>query len=97
MWADCGSGLGDYSISLIVSMDGCGDNYCYSYGISWDNWIEGVSMANFNNLSGNGFGYINYINFFVIVDWGEIYSIMFDLERDNNVFIVYWCVWIDFN
>ncbi|MCR9054015.1 MAG: GEVED domain-containing protein [Phaeodactylibacter xiamenensis] len=95
--ADCGSGLGDYSSSLIASTDGCGDNYCYSYGISWDNWIEGVSMANLNNSSGNGFGYTNYTNLSATVDRGETYSITLDPERDNNVSTVYWRVWIDFN
>lgn len=95
--ADCGSGFGDYSSSLTASTAGCGDDYCYSYGISWNNWIEDVSMANLNNPSGNGFGYTNYTNLTASVDRGETYSITLDPDRDNNVSTVYWRVWIDFN
>ncbi|MBV6647534.1 MAG: hypothetical protein KI790_18895 [Cyclobacteriaceae bacterium] len=94
---DCGNGLGDYSSSLIASTEGCGDNYCYSYGISWNNWIEGVSISNLNNSTGNGFGYTNYTNLTAFLDRGTTYNITLDPDRDNNVSTVYWRVWIDFN
>ena len=95
--ADCGASLSDYSSTLVVSTQGCGDDYCYSYGLSWDYWIEGVTFSNISNPSNNGYGYTNFTNLVADVEQGQDYSISLDPGTDVASTSAYWRVWIDLN
>jgi PKD repeat protein len=96
--ADCGNGnLSSYSSPLVVQTRGCGDNYCYSYGRSWRNWITGVSVADLNNLSGNGYGHSDFTDVQVNMEKGQSYPITLSPGTNVAATTVFWRVWIDFN
>jgi hypothetical protein len=95
--ADCNGAFSDYSNSTFGITEGCGDPYCYSYGLSWDHWIESVDMADMSQASGNGYGYANYTSITANVEKGETYVITLGDDSDVASTTVYWQVWIDWN
>ena len=95
--ADCNGSFSDYSNSTFGTTEGCGDPYCYSYGLSWDHWIESVDMADMSQASGNGYGYSNYTSITANVEKGETYVITLGDDSDVASTTVYWQVWIDWN
>ena len=95
--ADCDGTNGSYSSSFIVSTEGCNDPYCYSYGLTFDDWIDQVSIGNINNTSGNDYGYGDYTNLSTTVSPGESYNLVLRPATDDNTQTVAWGVWIDFN
>ena len=96
--AICGSGRSQYSNSTFVSTDGCNDNrYCYSYGISWDDWIQRVQLNTLNNTSGNNFGYNNFTNLSTNLRKGQTVTLTLAPGRDGENKPVYWRAWIDYN
>ncbi len=95
--ADCGGSLSDYSNIITAATEGCGDIYCYSYGLSWDQWIERVALANLSNASGDGNGYTNFTNLTADIERGQSYSLTLDPDTDVASTTVYWRAWIDFN
>ncbi|MBV6439983.1 MAG: hypothetical protein EPGJADBJ_01641 [Saprospiraceae bacterium] len=87
----------DWSAPVFVTTGGAGDPYCYSYGLTWDDWIAGVSFSNLNNNSGKNYGYGSYTNLTANVQKGNSYNITLTPATDDNAETVYWRVWIDFN
>lgn len=94
---NCGNGYTPYSPPVTVQTQGCGDNYCFSYGQSWNHWIAGVGMAEINNASGNGYGHSNFTNLQGNVARGQSYPITLTPGTTAASTTVYWRVWIDFN
>jgi hypothetical protein len=95
--SDCGSGYGPYSESVTTQTQGCGDIYCYSYGLSWNQWVAGVNLSNLNNPSGNGFGHSDFTNLQIDVEKGQSYPITLTPGTNTAGTLVYWRVWIDYN
>jgi hypothetical protein len=91
----CNGIAGDWSSIETVTTTGCNDPYCYAYGNSFANWIEGVAFEDINNNTSNGYGYTNYTNLSADVEKGQTYSITVD--SDGNGSTMYWRIWIDFN
>ncbi len=94
---NCGSGFTPYSLPITVQTLGCGDNYCYSYGTSWNQWIAGVNMANINNPSGNGYGHSNFTNLQANAEKGQSYPITLSPGTNAASTTIHWRVWIDYN
>ncbi|MCI4648516.1 GEVED domain-containing protein [Phaeodactylibacter sp.] len=95
--AQCGSDFSDFSNTIVAITTGCGDPYCYTYGLSWDQWIEGVTFSDLNNSSSNGYGYTNFTNLNATVEQGGGYNIGLNPGTDVASTTLYWRVWIDFN
>ncbi|NJL74261.1 MAG: fibronectin type III domain-containing protein [Saprospiraceae bacterium] len=96
--AVCGGGRSEYSSSIFVKTDGCNDSrYCYSYGISWDDWIQRVQLSTINNTSGNNFGYRNFTNLSTNLRKGQTVTLTLAPGRDGENKPVYWRAWIDYN
>ncbi|MEQ8703554.1 MAG: GEVED domain-containing protein [Phaeodactylibacter sp.] len=95
--AQCGSDFSDFSNTIVGITTGCGDPYCYTYGLSWDQWIEGVTFSDLNNSSSNGYGYTNFTNLNATVEQGGGYNIGLNPGTDVVSATLYWRVWIDFN
>jgi len=94
---NCGNGFSPYNPSVTTQTLGCGDNYCYAYGLSLNQWIAGVGMAEINNPSGNGYGHSNFTNLQANVARGQSYSITLTPGTNAASTTVYWRVWIDYN
>lgn len=95
--ATCDDRITGFSNSLIIQTEGCDDDYCYSYGLSWDYWIERVALANLDNYSDNGYGYTNYSHLNAKIQKGRSYTLLLDSGTDMNDKTIYWRTWIDFN
>lgn len=61
----CGDNYGDWSSSIFLTTLGVGTPYCFSYGISWNYWIDrfaikdaGTSLLNWE--TGTDYGYSDY-------------------------------------
>ena len=97
--AVCGSSFSDWSPELSFTTDGCGDPYCYSYGIAFGDWIKRVDFSNISGASESDYGYTNFTSTVAAVNKGQSYPIT--LVSGNNSgsqgSTYYWSVWIDFN
>ena len=93
----CDNSPGGFSTSSYFDTGGCTDDYCYSYGLTFDNWIDKVTIGSIDNLSGNNFGYQNYTSISTELTKGDSYEIILDSGMDNEIMDVYWQVWIDLN
>ncbi|TXB61977.1 GEVED domain-containing protein [Phaeodactylibacter luteus] len=95
----CDGVPGPWSSSLTVPTLGCGDDHCYAYGNSFDNWIERVALANLSNPSGNGYGHSDFTPQSASLQKGQSYTITLDPDESTNATanLVYWRVWADFN
>lgn len=72
---------------------------CNSYGIdSWYMWIEELGFGDYWNQSGNNGGYADFTEEECIeVTQGETYPVSFTPGYANNLYVVYWRMWIDYN
>ncbi|MFZ4427268.1 MAG: M12 family metallopeptidase, partial [Saprospiraceae bacterium] len=97
--AVCGSSFSDWSPELSFSTDGCGDPYCYSYGIAFGDWIKRVDFSNISGASEADYGYANYTSTVAAVNKGQSYPITLLSGNNSNSqgSTYYWSVWIDFN
>ena len=96
--AVCGAGKSDYSSSLIFKTNGCGDNlYCYSYGLSWEDWIARVQLNTLDNTSDNNYGYSNFTNLSTTLRKGQPLNITLTPGKEAANKSVYWRAWIDYN
>ncbi|MBK6902935.1 MAG: hypothetical protein IPH04_09015 [Saprospirales bacterium] len=95
--ARCGTQTTGFSPSLLFTTEGCGDPYCYSYGSSWDDWIQKVEFGGFKHTSGNDYGYGNFTALKAQVELGSSYPIKLTAGTNEDPKTVYWRVWIDFN
>ena len=88
----------NYSPSIFVTTTGCEDTYCYSYGLTWDDWIDKITLNTLNYKSGNDFGYANYTNKSTILEREKEYNLIitpgFKTTGTSNV---HYSAWIDFN
>ncbi|HMW39424.1 MAG: HYR domain-containing protein [Saprospiraceae bacterium] len=60
-------------------------------------WIKNVSLANINNTTGSSGGYAYYPTPCGELKWGKTYDLCLTPGFSNNVYTVYWKVWIDYN
>ncbi|MBK8043892.1 MAG: hypothetical protein IPK21_15265 [Haliscomenobacter sp.] len=100
MRAVCEGGVfGPWSPELLVKLDGCGDPYCYSYGIATNDWMARVDFANVKNVSGRTYGYGNFTQQLALAEKGQSYPITLfaahNSSSQNETY--YWNVWIDWN
>ena len=73
-------------------------SYCNANGGSAaDEWIEAVSVGNFNYNSGNNNGYGNHTNQSINVTTGENYNLTLTPGYSGENFEEHWRVWIDYN
>ncbi len=98
--AVCEGGVfGPWSPELLVKLDGCGDPYCYSYGIATNDWMARVDFANVKNVSGRTYGYGNFTQQLALAEKGQSYPITLfaahNSSSQNETY--YWNVWIDWN
>jgi subtilisin family serine protease/PKD repeat protein len=96
--SDCGGGVfSDWSVSIFAQTLGAGDPYCYSYGLSWDNWIAQVKVDTFIHSSTSDFGYGNYTFQQINTMKGAAYPLVLSPANSGTPLNVFWRVWIDFN
>jgi hypothetical protein len=88
---------GEFSNTVILSTRGCEDEYCYSYGTTWDDWIARVQLEEIDHETGKSYGFGDYMNLSAELEQGAQYPIVLTPDTDDNVQTVYWRVWIDFN
>ncbi|MCB0636364.1 MAG: S8 family serine peptidase, partial [Lewinella sp.] len=93
--AVCDGVGGLWSEPLLIETEGCDDDYCYAYGISFDQWIEGVELADLSHASGNDWGYANFTDQMVQLTAGSTYPLTLTPGTDEESVTVYWRVWID--
>lgn len=93
----CDNDTSPFSSSFFFETEGCGDDYCYSYGDSFSEWIAGVSLLNIDNPSGNGYGYTNFTALEANVEAGNTYELTLTPATDVTPVPVFWDVWIDFD
>ncbi|CAA6804038.1 MAG: T9SS C-terminal target domain-containing protein [uncultured Aureispira sp.] len=95
-----------YSATIEFETTGCGNcastNYCTSVGQnSTDDWIQGVSINNINNITGNDGGYVSFVNGGPTTDLaqGGAYPISIDIGFNTGFWATEWSlkVWIDYN
>jgi hypothetical protein len=76
----------------------CGppSKYCLSYGLNSSNkYIKNVVLGSINNVSGNDYGYGNYISKSTNLTVGASYTIT--LTPGSNSSTKFWRAWIDYN
>ncbi len=94
----CGSSFSNWSPEVRVTMDGCGDPYCYSYGISFEDWISQVDFGGMSHASGSDAGYANNTSYTASAQAGSSHPIKLYAGKDESKgSTYYWSVWIDFN
>ncbi|MCP4124429.1 MAG: HYR domain-containing protein, partial [Bacteroidetes bacterium] len=72
--------------------------YCESYGQSTDySWIKRVQFGEIYNESGNDSGYGDYTSIMAKYIPGSSYVLKVYPGFGNQMYYVYWKVWIDFN
>lgn len=98
--AVCEGGVfGPWSPELLFKLDGCGDPYCYSYGIATNDWMSSIDFVNVMNISGRTYGYGNFTQQQALVEKGKPYPITLRASHTNSSQneTYYWNVWIDWN
>ncbi|MCO6475059.1 MAG: PKD domain-containing protein, partial [Phaeodactylibacter sp.] len=97
----CGGESSGWSPSIFFTTLGEGNPYCFSYGISWDYWIDRFVFAGLDNDSGTDYGYNDFSSQLVAeVAAGEAYSLsLYPGQRTSapNVNPARWQIWIDWN
>ncbi|NOT36332.1 MAG: HYR domain-containing protein [Saprospiraceae bacterium] len=85
--------------SFTVTVKCNGSNYCESRAQSCGLlWIKNISLSNLNNTSGpsqNGYSYYPYPC--AELKWGKQYDLCLTPGFANQIYNVYWKVWIDYN
>lgn len=95
--SSCGSNFSSWSSLRTINTEGCGDSYCYSYGLTWDDWIARVRLGAIDNQTGKNYGYGSYTSISTEVEKGESYTIRLTSDTDDDAETVFWRVWVDFN
>lgn len=95
--SDCGVNQSQWSSSIMLTTTGCNDPYCYSYGISSNEWIQNVQFGAISNNSGNNNGYQNFTNLSTTIVKGQSQSITITPKNVDNVQAANFLVWVDFN
>ncbi|NOT36141.1 MAG: HYR domain-containing protein [Saprospiraceae bacterium] len=104
----CGSTKITYVASKDGHLDTCSFNievkcdsiskYCNNTGKNTDIlWIDRVSFANVENVSGDNKGYAYFNNICGVLRNGQVYDLCVEPGFKTGVYVVYWKVWIDFN
>ncbi|KGE87313.1 MAG: S8 family serine peptidase [Phaeodactylibacter xiamenensis] len=88
---------GEFSNTVILSTRGCEDEYCYSYGTTWDDWIARVQLKEIDHETGKSYGFGDYMDLSANLEQGAQYPLTLTPGTDDNQQPVYWRVWIDFN
>ncbi|MEZ4955461.1 MAG: S8 family serine peptidase [Saprospiraceae bacterium] len=74
--AKIGDNYCDWSTPINFTTKGAGIEYCFSYGLSWDNWIETITFQGGNIGNGNRYGYYDQSDFTDLeVESGKNYPI----------------------
>jgi len=89
----------DYTLNIIPYDGGPAPIYCDTGGGNSNyEWIEQVSIADINNVSGNNNGYANFSNINTALEQGNTYNMSLSPGFPNGqVYSEYWQVWIDLN
>lgn len=93
----CDGVEGPFSNPISVSTRGCNEDYCYSYGTTWDDWIARVQLKDIDHETGKSYGFGDYMHINTELDQGTSYPLTLTPATDNNQKSVFWRVWIDFN
>ena len=73
-------------------------SYCDSYGTNTsDEWINGVTIADLSNTSGNNGGYADYTNMTANLSIGSAYSITLYTGYSGRAYKEVYAIWIDYN
>ena len=75
------------------------EGLCPSYGEeSWYMWIDHIGLGSYSNTSGNDGGYGDFTDETCIeVVRGQSYPLTLTPGFANNLYTVYWKIWIDYN
>ncbi len=100
--SNCDGGPSRWSPVREIKTEGCGDTYCYSYGLAWDNWIEKIGVNEAENHSGSDLGYSNFqdLDAFseVILAGSRPNAIVLEPGTDEAETVeVIWQIWVDLN
>lgn len=72
--------------------------YCALQGTdSSEEWIESISIANYENPTGNNFGYLDNTAETIVLESGQYISLVLTPGYSSDEFTEYWKVWIDYN
>ncbi len=90
----------DYSVN-IISGSGSSNNYCSANGdSSADEWIQSISIGDFNYNSGNNNGYADFSdnnNATINLENNSTYNLSLNPGYSGESFTEYWRIWIDLN
>jgi hypothetical protein len=95
----CASSVGDWSPVQLIKTEGCGDPYCYSYGISSRSFIKEVNIGSLRVSSGIDYGYANRSSSTITTSAGSALPVKLTpgQSSDESLQVVYWQIWIDYN
>ena len=97
----CGDFHSNWSPSFFFTTLGQGNPYCFSYGISWDYWIDRFVFSGLDHASGTDYGYNDFSGQLAAeVEPGETYALgLYPGQRTTapNVDGAWWKIWIDWN
>ena len=93
----CQTEFSEWSPIQEVSTAGCSDDYCYSYGLAFSDWIQSVALENQRFESGRSFGYANLTGNTFTVDRGNTYAATLTPQTNGEAKTVFWKIWIDLN
>ncbi|MEO6191279.1 MAG: HYR domain-containing protein, partial [Saprospiraceae bacterium] len=103
---------GNNKISYAASKDGISDTcsftvkvdcdsiskYCYNKALNTDvMWIDHVTISNIDNVSGDNGGYAYFGQPCGNLKNNQFYDVCVEPGFKNNLYTVYWKIWIDFN
>ncbi|MCO6489162.1 MAG: S8 family serine peptidase [Phaeodactylibacter sp.] len=97
----CDDTYSSWSPSIFLTTLGEGNPYCFSYGLSWNYWIDRLVFAGLDHESGTDYGYNDFSGQLVAeVEAGEAYALsLYPGQRTTvpNLDGVWWKIWIDWN
>ena len=71
--------------------------YCSTSASSNFEWIESISIGNFNNETGNDDGYGNYTDQIITLHKGDQHHTILEPGFSTNSYLENWKIWIDTN
>lgn len=96
--SQCGSDSSAYTPSIKLRTLGAGDPYCYSYGLSFTDFIDTINIAGNGLRTGNNYGYINLTGAGNIpLDPGATYQITLRPQTLDGAEPAFYRGWIDYN
>jgi hypothetical protein len=96
--SQCGGDSSAYTPSITLRTLGAGDPYCFSYGLSFTDFIDSINIAGNGLRTGNNYGYINLTAAGNIpMDPGATYQVTIRPQTLDGAEPAFYRGWIDYN